>query len=299
MLHSVPIAIGESLLVMHAAPGECPMSPLQDRSSAAVIPAIETNLSVLWRSYSRLPAAELCDQPDLFWVATDIPFPPFNGVVRALLQPETMTSTITGTLQHFRRRQVPMLWLVTPSTQPPDLGTHLIEHGLTAVGEDPGMAIDLDRLPSDLEAPSGFTLGPVQDLSTLRTWCGFTDQALVAEALFAWGQTLGFAPEREIIHFLGRLDGRGVATATLVLGEEVAGIYNVMTVPDAQRRGIGALMTVRPLELARARGYRLGIVQSSKMGYALYRRLGFQDYCRIAIYLWPGEATSADNAVAE
>ena len=40
MLHSVPIAIGESLLVAHAAPGECAMSPLQDRSSAVVIPAI-------------------------------------------------------------------------------------------------------------------------------------------------------------------------------------------------------------------------------------------------------------------
>jgi hypothetical protein len=26
------------------------------------------------------------------------------------------------------------------------------------------------------------------------------------------------------------------------------------------------------------------------MGYPLYRRLGFEDYCRIAIYVWPGEA---------
>ena len=46
------------------------------------------------------------------------------------------------------------------------------------------------------------------------------------------------------------------------------------------------------VELARARGYQLGILQSSKQGYALYRRLGFQDYCQIAIYLWSGEASS-------
>ena len=158
------------------------------------------------------------------------------------------------------------------------------------------MAIDLDRLPSDLEVPSGFTFEPVQDLSTLRTWCGFTDQAPVAEALFAWGQTLGFAPKREIIHFLGRLDGRPVASATLVLGGGVAGIYNMMTVPDAQRRGIGSLMTVGPLEVARARGYRLGVLQSSQMGERLYRRLGFEEYCRIAIYLWSGEAESTKTA---
>ena len=273
------------------------MSVLQDRSSAAVIAAIEANLSVLWRSYSHLPGAELYDQPDLLWVATDIPFPPFNGVVRARLRPETIAPTVTSTLQHFARRHVPMLWLIGPSTRPSDLSAHLIEFGLTHMADDPAMAIDLLTLPIDLHVPTGFTSEVVDDLGTLRAWCGFTDQAVVADALFAWGQTLGLAPEREILHFLGRLDGRPVATATLVLGGGVAGIYNVMTVPDAQRRGIGALMTVRPLEVARARGYRLGILQSSKMGYPLYRRLGFQDYCRIGIYLWPGEAKRSATAV--
>lgn len=275
------------------------MNILQDSSSAAVIPAIEANLSILWRSYSHLPGAELHDQPDLFWVATDIPFPPFNGVVRARLRPSTVAPTITTTLQHFARHHVPMLWLVGPSTQPSDLGTYLIERGLIHRADDPGMAIDLHNLPIDLPLPSGFTSESVDAISTLRTWCEFTDQTVVAEALFEWGHTLGFAPDREIVHFLGWLDGRPVATATLVLGGGVAGIYNVMTVPEAQRRGIGALMTVRPLELARARGYRLGILQSSKIGYPLYRRLGFQDYCRIGIYLWPGESMSADNPVAD
>ena len=275
------------------------MSVLQDRSPAAVIAAIEANLSVLWRSYSHLPGAELYDQPDLLWVATDIPFPPFNGVVRARLRPESIMPTIASTLQHFARRHVPMLWLIGPSTRPSDLSAHLIEFGLTHMADDSGMAIDLQALPMNLHVPTGFTSEVVDDLSTLRTWCEFTDQIVVADALFAWGQTLGFALEREIVHFLGRLDGRPVATATLVLGGGVAGIYNVMTVPDAQRRGIGALMTVRPLAVAQARGYRLGILQSSKMGYPLYRRLGFQDYCRIGIYLWPGEAESSTTAVPD
>jgi ribosomal protein S18 acetylase RimI-like enzyme len=272
------------------------MSALQDRSPAAVISAIEANLIVLWRSYGRLPGAEVCDQPDRFWVATDIPFAPFNGVVRAHLQSETIAPEITSILQHFARHHVPMLWLVGSSTQPPDLASHLIALGLIHRGDEPAMAIDLHALPTDLRLPSGFTLEPVDDPSTLRSWCGFIDQAVVAEALFAWGQTLGFAPDREIVHFLGRMEGRAVATATLVLGGGVAGIYNVMTVPDLQRRGIGALMTVRPLEMARARGYHLGVLQSSQMGYPLYRRLGFEDYCRIAIYMWPGEAVSADTA---
>jgi ribosomal protein S18 acetylase RimI-like enzyme len=62
-----------------------------------------------------------------------------------------------------------------------------------------------------------------------------------------------------------------------------------MTVPEAQRQGIGALMTVTALHDAQARGYRLGVLQSSKMGLALYHRLGFQEYCTIGIYFWPGD----------
>jgi hypothetical protein len=68
-----------------------------------------------------------------------------------------------------------------------------------------------------------------------------------------------------------------------------------VAVRASERRGIGALMTVRPLEMARARGYHLGVLQSSQMGYPLYRRLGFEDYCRTAINLWPGEAESAET----
>src|SRR5262245_18710512 len=119
------------------------MSALEDRSPAAVISAIEANLIVLWRSYGRLLGADVCDQPDRVSVATDITFPPFNGVWRTCLQSETIAPAITSTLQHFTRRHVPMLWLITPSTQPPDLGSHLIALGLTHKGDEPAMAIDL------------------------------------------------------------------------------------------------------------------------------------------------------------
>jgi hypothetical protein len=59
-------------------------------------------------------------------------------------------------------------------------------------------------------------------------------------------------------------------------------------VPEVQRRGIGALMTVGPLRAAQGRGYRVGVLQASPMGLPLYRRLGFQEYCRVAGYLWQG-----------
>src|SRR5919205_912908 len=91
---------------------------VQEPTPAAVIPALEANLIASWCLFSRLPGAELHDTPELLWVATDIPFAPFNGVLRTCLPPQAVDSTITTTLQHFVRHQVPMLWLVTPSTHP-------------------------------------------------------------------------------------------------------------------------------------------------------------------------------------
>jgi ribosomal protein S18 acetylase RimI-like enzyme len=264
---------------------------VQDLAPASVIPAIEANLEALWRHYAQLPGAELYDAPDLLWVATDLPFAFFNGVLRTRLRPENIESTITTTLQHFARRQVPMLWLVTAGTRPADLGWHLAEHGLVQVIDDPGMALDLNMLPDSLPSPHGLTVERVDNAESLRTWSSFGEPAL-ADALFAWGSAIGFGPERELFHYLGRLDGRPVATATLILGGGVAGISNVMTVPDVQRQGIGRLMTVTVLREARTRGYRVGVLQSSKMGLPLYRSLGFQEYCRVAGYLWQGTAAS-------
>jgi len=68
----------------------------------------------------------------------------------------------------------------------------------------------------------------------------------------------------------------------------VAGIYNVGTVPEARGKGIGAAITLAPLLEARSRGYKIAILHASELGYSVYRRLGFQDYCQMNIYVWMG-----------
>src|SRR5262249_51186003 len=97
---------------------------------------------------------------------------------------------------------------------------------------------------------------------------------------------IGFDEQGAWHHFLGRWDGEPVATATLFLGAGVAGIFFVFTLPQARRQGIGASITLAGLQYARRRGYRIGILGASSMGYAVYQRLGFREYCRFGIYEW-------------
>jgi GNAT superfamily N-acetyltransferase len=96
----------------------------------------------------------------------------------------------------------------------------------------------------------------------------------------AWVEALGsgFGEGPVEAEWVGRLGGEPVATTTLYLGAGVAGVYFVSTVEHARRRGIGAAITLTALREAGDLSYRTGVLGSSKIGYPVYRRLGFREH---------------------
>ena len=265
---------------------------LTDLSTSAVAEAIEANPIDFWRTCcSHLPGVEFYEGPDMTWFATGIPFAPFNQVLLARLAADGIDARIDEALAQFAGRGLPMLWSVTPSARPQDLGSYLEAHGLTNAGTMTGMAVDLGALNEDGQPPAGLVIERVTDLQTLEQWRhayvhGFDLAEEFGRAFFDLYAGVGFDDRAPLRHYVGLLDGKPVAAATLHLGVAAAGVWHVGTAPAARRRGIGRALSLAPLRDARALGYRIATIYSaaSGMGRNIYRRLGFQEYFGVTQY---------------
>lgn len=270
----------------------------QDLSASSLAHAIEANTGEFLLALGRFGGGEERNEPAIQWSIGGAPIAYHNCVVHAHLTAERVDEAIIASIQRLQAHNVPGSWHVGPSMRPLDLGERLLAHGFTDGGEEPGMAADLLHLPRHVSTPAGFVIERVCSNQALQAWtrtlaAGFGEGEIEANWVGAMYQKIGFDEQGRWHHYLGLWDGQPVATTSLFLYADVAGIYFVFTLPQARGQGIGAAMTLAALHDARQRGYRIGVLAASSMGYPVYQRLGFHEYCRFHLYEWmPGLALS-------
>jgi ribosomal protein S18 acetylase RimI-like enzyme len=262
-------------------------TPLEDFSNSSLLDAMEGNIHQAWIRLGQALGAMVYKESEVLWFLSRLPFHLANGIVRASF-PE---SAMEERLKQFTAYHVPIAWLVGPSTRPASLGIYLEQHGW--MHEDaPGMALDLQSLDKLSSSPSQLTIIHVNNEEQLKTWLRVmtVGSEIPEEGLHLLLDVLdkrGMQVDPAIHYYLGMRDDRPVATSLLYSGGGVAGIYNVATLPEVRRQGIGTALTVAPLLYARTLGYRIGVLQASPMGLNLYRRLGFREYCTFQAYFSP------------
>ena len=251
-----------------------------------------------------LPHMQLYSDPELTWVVSS-KLPGWNTVLRTQLTAENTATRVEAMLDRFKTSNLPLGWLVLPSSRPLDLASCLLANGMKQVENRPHMLADLQKLPADpgwaeglkraslrsaealgavnrlLRTPPGLTIEFVHDDASFERWyratiAGFEMSPSHAQIYYEAYTRLGFDPAGPFLHYVGYLDEEPVTSSTLLLAENMAGIYDVSTAPAARGRGLGTAITLAPLLEARARGYRYSCLQSSTKGYNVYRRLGFE-----------------------
>lgn len=85
-----------------------------------------------------------------------------------------------------------------------------------------------------------------------------------------------------VVAFLG---GKPVATAMAFDHDHDCGVFNVMTLEGARRRGLGSALSALQLHDARDRGCLTASLQATPMAERVYMAVGFRDLGRIIEYV--------------
>jgi GNAT superfamily N-acetyltransferase len=259
-----------------------------DVSDESLVTAIRANLGDLFRHISRSAPEEHFEDGKFTRWYTPLPHPWFNGVLSSRLPEETDGGFIDETIQYFKGKEVKTFtWWMDPQLKRSDWEPHLSNHGFDFSNDIPGMAVDLQTLNESISTVDGLEVRVVADKESMLTWSHvFTLgyglppnwESLVFDVWFKLGL------DSPIRNYLGFLNGKPVSTSSIFFGGGVAGVYDVATLPEARGKGIGAVLTLGPLLDAREMGYRIGILQSSEMGFNVYKKLGFRHLCQIEYF---------------
>jgi GNAT superfamily N-acetyltransferase len=256
---------------------------------------VKASIKANWENYHYClgcaPNVELSVSRYLTWLVTNMPDHFMNLVVCTDLPQEGAGELIDNALNHFIFLNIRELsWLAKEGVRASRLKKYLDARGLTfresfAIE----MAVDLSQLNENIQAENELKIVPVENNETLKQWIhaaslGFGISPEVEEIWYDFfAETVFDNPFRT---YLAILNGRPVGTSQLFTSAGVAGIYNVSCVPEARGQGIGSKITLASLLEARQRGYHVGVLQASSMGFNVYRKLGFEDFGKLSVFLW-------------
>jgi predicted GNAT family acetyltransferase len=263
---------------------------LTDLSDAALATAVTENCYALTPFSHDWKGAETYNGEGVDWVVTDLHFPPCNAAFHTNLKPEDVDSVIEKFKERGRARKVPLQWYIGPDTRPVNIGEKLSAHGFTTHGDGAGMAIDLNNMNESEPIPNRLEIIEVKNNKALKAWCHIVCVAfgvpVEAEPIFVKLMKRYEKYNLPTKLYLGLQDGKPASTSGYFLGEGVVGIYFVATLPEFRKRGAAFAVTQKALQDGRALGYSVGILQASKMGEPVYKRMGFKEVCRVSSYEW-------------
>jgi GNAT superfamily N-acetyltransferase len=267
-------------------------SPVLGIDAPEIADALERNQWEFIRGFAAVPGVEVVDDERTLRVATGVPSPLFNPVLRATVAQEEVQALVDEAREWYRRRRLPWSWYAGPASGPGAIVPELERRGFAKVTEPPGMAAELSTV-DDLDPGFPVVVERVTDTDRVDAWFSvfapaFELSRAAASAfrdLIIAGGLGDSAPMRNYVAYVG---SEPVATGSLVPAAGVGGIYNIATSASRRGRGIGRAMTWALMCEAAEMGYRVAILWSTAAGLPVYRRLGFQERVRVPTYLGPG-----------
>jgi ribosomal protein S18 acetylase RimI-like enzyme len=257
-------------------------------TTSRAVQEIEEALVGHWSHFGRWPKGVLVEEEGTLRYETPIPYLPYNGVVRTMVDGDA-DAVLRRVRGSFARRGVACLWWDHPRARPADLGARLEVLGLHAVERVTGMALDL-RPWTPPQLPEEVRYEEVRDARGLEAYADLIVsywevpddvRPLVEEVNSYW------LPERTPITRWVAWDGDlpiGKVLLSRAAPPGVAAIYGMSVRPEARGRGVAAGLTTVCLAHAKELGCERVVLHSSEMAVRVYERAGFRPVCELTAY---------------
>jgi ribosomal protein S18 acetylase RimI-like enzyme len=189
-----------------------------------------------------------------------------------------VTERLAQAAQHFRQAGLPMVFRITPFTEPTGLDDTLADHGLQAFDDTCVLVGDLPAMDLSPALPPGLHLqpaGPDDYASAVGGLRGSPPQHQLAHA-----QRVAQSPVPYRGWLLRDADGQLLACGQYAREGTLVGLYDIFTAAAARNRGLSRALCAELLRRAAAEGARTTYLQvdaDNAPALAVYRRLGYAD----------------------
>jgi hypothetical protein len=259
-----------------------------NRSPEAIIEAIEENMVEASVSLGRTEEGVVFRGADVTWVYTG--YPALSRVLRARFTHDEAEDRIAEISECFRQWDAPVLWVVGPSSWPPNLPELLSGSGFGSSEFWTGMAVDLNAVPKTLPTAAIGRIEAVAEKEAMQTWATVTNESWAGEGDDTAVEI--FAPENaggdpRCRYYLAYQNDKPVARAMSYTRGEIVGLYWIAAAKECRDVGFEAAIAQRALADAQNSGARIGVMPSHDGIGTLAATLKFTPYCQFKVYSWP------------
>lgn len=257
-------------------PNTGPMA--KEWSHEKLVKSIEANLNVQMTHFAQyLNQIELIRVPGYTIVNSFLPDDTFNYVLRAEFNKENADNKIDEVTHYFQKNNVPFSWWVSPYDQPNNLRDYLEQHGFSNIENSTAMYFDLDAWDGKISIPSELDIIHAKDEKTLQDFAQvlMNDEASF-KTYYQWIASI-LTDDDPIEFYVGYVNGKAVVRGSMCYFAQVAGLNDLATTPLEREKGYAQAMQVYRLKRAKDLGYHIAVLQATKQGYPLCKKLKFNE----------------------
>lgn len=231
---------------------------------------------------SPLPHADFSESDQNCLFAWGMDFVCSNGIIEKNGMRIPTEEEIDSVIAYFSSKSLPFMWWSSAKI----LETKGFQYG----GILTGIAIDISQGVPSSEI-SNVKIQIVNSDSEIESFTHLAGNAFAMnpKAIDQWvALNASLMKKDEQVHFMAYINETPVGTASLSVAPSSAGIWNLATLPEYRKHGIGSALVHAALTEAKRRHHHqvMAILMPKGMAWGLFTKMGFKEVCEFPFYIY-------------